>query len=121
MCLCACAQSVSAGQQSSSSLCEGEVDRTLALAGNTSSSSLASEQLESLSATSLPEAGVSGDWHLAVDSLSSSMDSSTSAHLHASASGRVPSRAAPADPSHGPHSEEEEDEEEGEGRLTGIF
>ena len=92
----------------------------LVMVGNTSSSSLASEQLESLSTTSLPEAGVSGDWHLAVDSLSSSADSSAGAHPHiAPPSGHAPHQAAPAGSSHTLQSEEEEEEAE-EGRVTGA-
>ena len=61
------------------------------LEGAASASSLASEQLEeSLSAASLAEVG--SDWQLAVDSLTSSMDSSVGVHQS------LPSLSAPPPP-----------------------
>ena len=58
----------------------GEWEESHGLEGATSASSLASEQLESLSAASLPEV-VGSEWQLAVDSLTSSMDSSVGPSL----------------------------------------
>lgn len=58
---------------------EGDEEGGEGLEGAPSASSLASEQLEeSLSAASLAEVG--SDWQLAVDSLTSSMDSSVGIH-----------------------------------------
>ena len=75
----------------------------------TSASSLASEQLEeSLSAASLGEVG--SDWQLAVDSLTSSMDSSVGTQPLSLSGAARPSLPPPSD---------QLEEEEGEQQLTG--
>lgn len=72
---------------------EGSGDHTHTLEGATSASSLASEQLEeSLSAASLPEVG--SDWQLAVDSLTSSMDSSVSMQPPSLPTGQPPPQSS---------------------------
>ena len=72
---------------------EGSGEHTQTLEGATSASSLASEQLEeSLSAASLPEVG--SDWQLAVDSLTSSMDSSVSMQPPSLPTGQPPPQSS---------------------------